>query len=124
LYSYTSEKRKREAKIREKRKTMYRAQPDGLAGNDDVGQMSSWYVLSALGFYPVNPADGNYVFGTPLFDSVTLDLDNGNSFTVKKQGDNGVNYVNDTVLNGDKLERNFIRYSELMKSGELLFTFK
>ncbi|MFT5757615.1 MAG: putative alpha-1,2-mannosidase [Alteromonadaceae bacterium] len=124
LYSFTQEKWKGEARIREIRETMYRAQPDGLAGNDDVGQMSSWYVLSALGFYPVNPADGRYVFGTPLFEQVTLNLDNGNTFVIKQQNSNGKNYVETTKLNGHNIKRNHIKYSELMKDGELVFSFK
>jgi len=124
LYAFTQEKWKGEAKIREIRETMYRAEPDGFAGNDDVGQMSSWYVLSALGFYPVNPADGRYVFGTPLFDEVTLNLKNGKKFTIKQSNNTDKNYVETTTLNNKKLERNFIKYSELMENGELLFSFK
>lgn len=124
LYAFTQEKWKGEAKIREIRESMYRAEPDGLAGNDDVGQMSSWYVLSALGFYPVNPADGRYVFGTPLFDEVTLNLKNGKKFTIKQSNNTDENYVETTTLNYKKLERNFIKYSELMENGELLFSFK
>ncbi|NQZ80412.1 MAG: glycoside hydrolase family 92 protein [Colwellia sp.] len=124
LYSFTQQKWKGEARIREIRESMYRAQPDGLAGNDDVGQMSSWYVLSALGFYPVNPADGRFIFGTPLFEQVSLNLDNGHSFTIKQKNSNGKNYVETTELNGNKIERNYVKYSELMQGGELEFSFK
>ena len=124
LYAFTEDKWKGEAKIREIRESMYRAKPDGLAGNDDVGQMSSWYVLSALGFYPVNPADGRYVFGTPLFDEVTLNLDNGKKFTINQSNNNNKNYVDTISLSNIKLDRNFIKHSELVKGGELHFSFK
>jgi len=123
LYSFTKDKWKGEARIREIRETMYRAEPDGLAGNDDVGQMSAWYVMSALGFYPVNPADGRYVFGTPLFDEVVLHVNNGEDFTVKQKNNTGKNYVGSTLLNGKELQINYINYNDLMKSGELVFLF-
>lgn len=124
LYAFTKDKWKGEAKIREIRETMYRDDPDGLAGNDDVGQMSSWYVLSALGFYPVNPANGEYVFGTPLFDKVTLKLDNGNQFVITQENNNGRNYVQAMSLNSNDIKRNYVTYSEIMENGELLFSFK
>ncbi|OUR81033.1 alpha-mannosidase [Colwellia psychrerythraea] len=124
LYAFTEDKWKGEQKIREIRQTMYRADPDGLAGNDDVGQMSSWYVLSALGFYPLNPADGRYVFGTPLFEQVTLNHDNGEKFIIGQTNNNGKNYVENVMLNKKNLERNYINYKELMSSGKLKFSFK
>ena len=124
LYSFTDQKWKGEARIKEIMATMYRNDPDGLAGNDDAGQMSSWYVLSAMGFYPVDPSDGRYVFGSPLFEQVTLNLDNGNKFTIRQEGSTGNNYIKSTSLNNEKLENNYINYSELMANGDLLFSYK
>jgi len=124
LYAFTDEKWKGEARIREIRKTMYRAQPDGLAGNDDVGQMSSWYVMSALGFYPLNPADGRYVFGTPLFEQVNLNLDNGKIFTITQSNNSGKNYVEAIHLNDNVSIENHLKHSELMQGGLLHFSFK
>ena len=123
LYSFTQQKWKGEARIREIRESMYRNAPDGLAGNDDVGQMSSWYVMSALGFYPVNPADGRYVFGIPLFDQVTINHQNGKQFIIKKKNDNGTNYVDKIDLNGNLVKQNYIEHQDLMLNGELVFSF-
>lgn len=124
LYSFTNEKWKGEARIREIMATMYRAEPDGLAGNDDVGQMSAWYVMSAMGFYPVNPADGKFVFGAPLFDEITLNLDNGKTFTITQSNNNDDNYVEAIQLNNKVVDENYISYQELMESGHLHFSFK
>ncbi len=124
LYAFTEQKYKGEARIKEIRETMYRAEPDGLAGNDDVGQMSSWYVLSALGFYPVNPADGNFVFGTPLFDKVNLQLAGGKVLTIDQQYSNGENFIEQVQLNGQNLDRHYISYSEIMAGGSLRFLFQ
>lgn len=124
LYSFTKDKWKGEARIREIRESMYRAEPDGLAGNDDVGQMSAWYVMSALGFYPLNPSDGRYVFGTPLFEQVVLNHDNGEKFVITQANHNGKNYVDSVVLNDKKLTKNYVSYQALMTSGKLVFSFK
>jgi len=118
LYFYTSQKKKGEDWIKTIRETMYKADIDGLAGNDDVGQMSSWYVMSALGFYPVNPASGEFVLGTPLFDEVSLPVADNKTLTIKKLGDG---YVTSITLNGKKLDRT-ISYQQLMQGGELIFT--
>jgi len=124
LYAFTQDKWKGEQKIREIRKTMYHAAPNGLAGNDDVGQMSAWYVLSALGFYPLNPADGRYVFGTPLFEQVTLTHANGEKFILSQANNNGKNYVESIELNDVVLKKNYINYQEIMTTGKLHFSFK
>lgn len=124
LYAFTDQKWKGEARIKEIRETMYRAEPDGLAGNDDVGQMSSWYVFSALGFYPVNPADGKYIFGTPLFDEVILKLADDQEFVIKQRGSTGDNFINNIDLNEKKVNGNYIQHNDLMKSGRLMFSFK
>ncbi len=123
LYSYTKDKWKGEQRIKEIRETMYATSPDGLAGNDDVGQISAWFVFSALGFYPVNPVDGQYVLGTPLFKEVQIKLDNGKQFIIKQEGDSKNNYINQTQLNNTLLNTHSITHDQLMSGGELLFSF-
>lgn len=120
LYAFTDQKWKGEQRIRDIRRTMYRNDPDGLAGNDDVGQMSSWYVFSALGFYPVNPANGEYVFGTPLFDKVSIDVGHGNTLLVTQSGDK-TGYVKEVQLNGKTLGVHHITHAQLSAGGELHF---
>ena len=120
LYAFTSQKWKGEARIKEIREVMYRDQPDGLAGNDDVGQMSAWFVMSSMGFYPVNPADGNYVFGTPLFEQMTITLDSGKTINIKVEGDiNG--FVQDIRFNDKPVENHQISHDKLIEGGELVF---
>lgn len=101
---------------------LYSAAPDGLSGNEDVGQMSAWYILSAMGFYQVEPAGGRYFFGSPLFESVCLNLEGGKKFTIVAQ-DNSVEnrYIQEVFLNGRKLSHPYIDYKDIMAGGELLF---
>ena len=103
---------------------MYTTLPDGLSGNEDVGQMSAWYVLSAMGLYEVEPGSGRYWFGTPLFDEVEIDVPGG-VLKITAEG-NGANhpYIESAYLNGNKLEDNFISYSDIMAGGELKFKMK
>jgi predicted alpha-1,2-mannosidase len=119
LYAWTDTPYKGEERIKEIRDTMYLAQPDGLAGNDDVGQMSAWYVFSALGFYPVNPANGEFVLGTPEFERVDLNL-GGNTFTIKADTHAGSDYVQRVTLNGEEVGRT-VSYKQIMAGGELVF---
>jgi len=96
----------------------------GICGNDDVGQMSAWFVLSALGFHPVSPVDGIYLIGSPLFDRATLSLDphhaKGAKFTVVAKNQSPANvYVQSATLNGLPLNRAWIRHEEIMAGGEL-----
>jgi predicted alpha-1,2-mannosidase len=121
LYALAGAPAKGEARIRHIRDTMYHAKPDGLAGNDDLGQMSAWYVLSSLGFYPVNPVDAGYVRGTPQFQAVTLQLDNGNKLRILAKGDRQKS-VKRWTLNGVELPIS-VDYRQLMQGGELVFEF-
>jgi len=99
----------------------YSNQPNGLCGNDDCGQMSAWYVLSSIGFYPVNPASGEYVFGSPLADESDLTLSNGKHFVVKAQNLSKQNiYIQNTMLNGKPIFQSYIRHSDIMKGGVLV----
>jgi predicted alpha-1,2-mannosidase len=105
----------------------YRAEVDGLCGNEDVGQMSAWYILSAIGFHPVSPVDGIYVIGSPLFDEVTLELDRhyykGRVFTVRTHNNSAQNfYVQSAKLNGKPLNRAWLRHAEVVGGGLLELT--
>lgn len=120
LYAFTSKKRHGEARIKEILDTMYLAQPDGLAGNDDLGQMSAWYTFSAIGFYPMNPVGGEFVLGTPQFDEVVLTLGEA-PFVVKRDTSKGTQYVHSVTLNGKALSSPIVTYDQLMKGGELVF---
>jgi predicted alpha-1,2-mannosidase len=96
----------------------------GLCGNEDVGQMSAWYILSAIGFHPVSPVDGVYIIGSPLFDEVTIKLDShyytGKTFTVKTRNNSAENvYVQSATLNGRPLNRAWLRHGEVVAGGTL-----
>ncbi len=102
--------------------TLYSASVNGLCGNEDCGQMSAWYIFSALGFYPVNPADQNYVIGSPMFEEVTINLENGKNFIIKADNVSDKNiYIQSAVLNGKELRRSFITYDEIINGGILEF---
>ncbi|WP_229805051.1 GH92 family glycosyl hydrolase [Alteromonas halophila] len=119
LYAYTDERWQGEDRIKTIRETMYRAQPDGLAGNDDVGQMSAWYVFSALGFYPLNPVGGEFVLGTPQFEEVAINVGENKTLTVKATPDTQ-GYVQRVTLNGRELDKT-VSYDAIMKGGTLVF---
>lgn len=100
----------------------YPNNPDGLIGNEDCGQMSAWFVLSAMGFYPVTPGSGEYVLGTPLFDEVKLQLENGKTFLIRARNKRPGNfYVSNAWLNGNQHSATFIRHSDISAGGELIF---
>jgi predicted alpha-1,2-mannosidase len=101
---------------------LYNNSSSGYAGNDDCGEMSSWYVFSAMGFYPVNPANGVYVIGTPLLDESVITLSNGNTFTIKspKMSSEDI-YIQSVKLNGEKYDNTYIRHSDILKGGILEF---
>src|SRR5690606_38036435 len=122
LYNYIEKPWKTQKLVREILETQYQNEPSGHCGNEDCGQMSSWYVFSALGFYPMNPAQGVYAFGSPLVDSATVNLENGKAFTVKALDNNKDNiYIQTITLNGEKIDRNYITHKEIMAGGELVF---
>jgi putative alpha-1,2-mannosidase len=112
--------------VREIMLTQYSNQPDGLCGNDDCGQMSAWYVFSALGFYPVNPGSGIYVIGTPLVRQATIELDprfhSGRTFTLLAPKVSRQNcHVKSATLNGKPLERPWLTHQEIVNGGTLKF---
>ncbi len=122
LYNFTNEPYKTQERIRMILPKMYKPTPDGLGGNDDCGQMSAWYMFSALGFYPVAPASGEYALGSPVIQRATIKLDNGKTFiiSVTNQAPGNV-YVSKASLNGQKLIRPFISHQDIMQGGVLEF---
>jgi predicted alpha-1,2-mannosidase len=120
LYNYVGRPWKTAERVREILATQYDDTPFGLSGNEDCGQMSAWYVLSALGIYPVNPAEGTWVLGSPLFPEASLDLGGGRRFTVRAPEVSEENrYVQSARLNGRPLERSFLRHGEIAAGGVL-----
>jgi putative alpha-1,2-mannosidase len=102
--------------------TLYTNKPDGLCGNEDMGQMSAWYVFSACGFYPVNPANGRYVFGMPQFEEVAINLPNKKTFTVRSKNLSGENiYIEKVILNGIDYKKGYITHQQLLEGGLLEF---
>lgn len=97
---------------------LYRNTPDGICGNEDCGQMSAWYVMSAMGFYPVNPCGGEYELGVPLFPEAKIHLDNGKTFTITADKDNGKHNV---LLNGKPIDDTIISHKDIMMGGTLSF---
>lgn len=122
LYDYAGEAWKTQFYARKIMDEFYRPTPDGLIGNEDCGQMSAWYVLSALGFYQVNPGDPVYAFGTPLFKEARINLENGKTFTIKAPNVSKQNfYIKSARLNGKNYDKSFIAHEEIMRGGVLEF---
>lgn len=122
LYAYAGQQWKTAEKNRYIQKTLYTDKPDGLCGNEDCGQMSAWYILSSMGLYEANPASGAYVFGSPLFDEITLNLPDGKKFSVKANNNSDKNiYIQSAKLNGNAYTHSYITYKDIMNSGTLEF---
>ena len=122
LYSYVGKPWQTAEKVNHILTNFYSSNPNGLCGNDDCGQTSAWYILSSIGFYPVNPANGEYVFGSPLFEKTEINLENGKVFTVKAENLSRKNiYIQKVKLNGADYSRTCIQHSEILKGGELVF---
>jgi predicted alpha-1,2-mannosidase len=122
LYAFAGAPWKTQAMIRWLCTEMYKADPDGEIGNDDCGQMSAWFVLSAMGFYPVDPVSGVYVFGSPLFDTAEMRMGQGKVLRVVARGNgDGAPYVQSVRWNGKPWTRNWLSHAELAKGGELVF---
>lgn len=122
LYNYAAQPWKAQYWSRQVLDKLYRATPDGYCGDEDNGQTSAWYVFSALGFYPVTPAVNQYVLGSPLFEKVTLKLENGEEVRIiAKDNDEKNVYINNLRLNGRKYEHNWISHEDLMEGATLRF---
>lgn len=120
LYGYVGESWKTAKLVRQIYEQFYKTTQDGLIGNEDCGQMSAWYIFSTLGFYPVNPVNGTFVFGSPLVDEAVLHLNNGNSFKIIAHNNSKENkFIQSVKLNGEKYSEFFITYSDIMNGGTL-----
>jgi len=122
LYVYAQAPARTQERLRQIVESQYRSAPDGLVGNDDLGQMSAWLLFTALGFYPVAPGSNEYVIGRPFVDEATLHLPNAKTFKVVAEHlDSSNAYVKSVTLNGQPLSRLFLRHEEIMQGGELRF---
>jgi len=123
LYDYAGQPWKTQQRLKQIMDTQYAPRPDGLAGNDDLGQMSAWYIFTALGFYPVTPASDEYAIGRPFVARAAIHLSNGHTFTVSADPlDDAHPYVGAVTLNGKPLNRVYLHHAELLAGGELHFS--
>jgi predicted alpha-1,2-mannosidase len=121
MFNFTGEAWKTQKLVTQIMRTLYNHTPDGLCGNEDCGQMSAWFVFSALGFYPFNPADQNYQIGSPIFDEATLTLGNGKKFIISAQNVSAKNiYIESAMLNGKDLSKSSISHNDLLQGGKLI----
>ena len=122
LYNYAGAPRKTQALVDHILRTLYHNDPNGLSGNEDVGQMSAWYALSAMGFYSFCPGRPVYEIGRPMFDKVTIHLSNGKDFIIQAKNNSVENkYIRSMKLNGEDLAEPRFSHFDLMKGGELIF---
>jgi len=122
LYSFAGKPWETQKIIRKIMEKLYKPTPDGLSGQDVGSSLSSWFVFSAIGFYPVCPGTGEYVFGSPLFRKVTFDLENGNKFVVEAPENSTQNvFIESIELNGNRYEKNYINHLDIMQGGSLKF---
>jgi hypothetical protein len=120
LYDYAGEPWKTQRVVREIMSRLYTDKVDGLCGNDDCGQMSAWYVFSAMGFYPVTPGQNTYAIGSPIFAKVTIQLDKGKTFVIKADSVSDKSmYIQSAALNGKPCDAPFLTHSDIIGGGEL-----
>jgi len=122
LYDYAGEPWKTQQRVRQICEELYRPGPGGLCGNEDMGSLSSWYVLSAVGFYPVTPGSIYYAIGSPLFGNATINIGNGKYFIIETLNNSFKNkYIQSATLNGKPLNRTWITQKEITDGGALKF---
>lgn len=122
LYMHLDRPHDTQRLIRQICRDFYQNKPDGLIGNDDCGQMSAWYLFSAMGFYPLNTVDGQYIFGAPQLSKATINLDKGNTFVMEAINLSEENmYIEKIELNGEPYTENFITHDHIMNGGKLTF---
>ncbi len=122
LYAYAGQQWKTAEKVRYVMDEFYTDRPDGIIGNEDCGQMSAWYLLSAMGFYQVNPSDGVFVFGSPRFNKLEMTVRGNKKFVIEAQNNSKENiYIQKAYLNGKAYTKSYITYDELLKGGVLKF---
>jgi predicted alpha-1,2-mannosidase len=123
LYCYAGAAYKTQARVRQLLDLEYDDQPDGLAGNEDCGQMSAWYVISALGFYAVDPASGNYVLGSPLFDRAEVELGNGKKLVIEaKRNSPGDTFIQSVTFNGKPYHKLWFNHADIVNGANIVFT--
>ena len=122
LYDFSGEPWKTQAQVRSIAEKNYSNEPGGMTGNEDCGQMSAWYIFTAMGFYPVNPVSAEYMIGSPMFEKVTLHLRNGQSFSITAANNSAANaYIQSARLNGKTLDIPVITHSQIEAGGNLEF---
>lgn len=120
MYNYAGRPDKAAPMLRKMLNEMYLDQPDGLSGNEDVGQMSAWYILSSVGLYQVDPVGGRFVIGSPLFDKATVNVGGGKTFTVVAKNNSDKNiYVQSARLNGKTLKKSYVDFNDIRRGGTL-----
>ena len=120
MYNYAGRPDKAAPLLRKMLNEMYLDQPDGLSGNEDVGQMSAWYILSSVGLYQVDPVGGRFVIGSPLFDKATVNVGRGKTFTVVAKNNSDKNiYVQSVRLNGKTLKNSYVDFNDIRRGGTL-----
>lgn len=123
LYAYAGRQWRTAELVRQVCENFYTTSPDGLIGNEDCGQMSAWYIFSALGFYPVHPTAGVYVFGSPLVESATIHTVSGRDFRIRTVNNSRENiYIQSVTLDGRPYDRSYVTHDDLLRGGELVFT--
>ncbi|MBN2682695.1 MAG: GH92 family glycosyl hydrolase [Bacteroidales bacterium] len=122
LYNFLNKPHKTQEMVRKIMAEQYSEKPDGLCGNEDCGQMSAWYVFSAMGFYPVTPGSTNYIIGSPIFEEIEIALENGKKFVIKANNLSEKNkYINSAKLNGKDYKNSYITHNDIINGGELIF---
>ena len=122
LYDFSGQPWKTQLRVREIARDSYQNRPAGVMGNEDCGQMSAWYIFTAMGFYPVNPLSGNYMIGSPLFHKLTLDLPNGKRFVISAPRNSATNiYIQSARLNGEPLDIPIVTHTQIEAGGLLEF---
>jgi predicted alpha-1,2-mannosidase len=120
MYNYTASPWKTQKEVTKILAEEYSDGPGGLSGNDDAGQMSAWYVFAAMGFYPLNPVSGEYLLASPLFDNISISLENKKKFAVVCHRNSATSsYISKTMLNGKLYDKNFITHQLIMQGGKL-----
>jgi len=123
LYTFAGQPWKTQEKVRQILTEFYTIKPDGIIGNEDVGQMSAWYVLSALGIYQVNPANGMYIFGSPVINDAIIKLPGGRNFHIVVKNNSSANkYISNVTLNNTTYTHDYLLHGQLAKGGELVIT--
>lgn len=122
LYNYAGAAPKTQKYAREILTTLYDDTPEGLSGNEDCGQISAWYVLSSMGFYSVLPGEDSYVIGSPLFEKISINLDNGKKFVIRANNVSEKNkYIQSATLNGKPYSKSYFDHQEILKGSEFVF---